>query len=176
MTKSTQSLKTQAGVTIIETVVAAAVLLIVTIGLLSLFTLTTGSASGQGEDATRTTEYAQDKMEQLMTLTFNDGATDTTKFPAASTGGTGLGGTMANSATVGGVTYGSPATNYVDYLDQTGNLLTSSTGAFYTRQWMIQTSSNGRLKTITVTAWANYRQGNGQPLPSTTVVCIKSNF
>jgi hypothetical protein len=164
----------------LETIVAGAILVIITVGLLPLFTTTTANTTGQGEDATRTTEYAQDKMEQLMTLTFVDGSTDTTKFPSTTTGGTGLGGNMAASKTVGGVTYGTPKTGYVDYLDAKGNLLTSSTGAYYTRQWMITTSSqvdgNGvpRLKTITVVATANYRQS--AILPSTTLACIKADF
>ncbi len=45
-----------------------------------------------------------------------------------------------------------PVTYFVDYLDTNGNLLTSSTGAYYTRQWQVSLDSTSCLKTITVVA------------------------
>ena len=110
-------------------------------------------------------------MEQLLSLNkdnlisdgFNDGTTDTTVFPAAvnALDGTtlctgtspyicGLGGVMAASSTVGSIPPAAPVTYFVDYLDINGNLLTSSTGAYYSRQWQVSTDSTGNLKTITV--------------------------
>jgi hypothetical protein len=135
--------------------------------------LATQTTYAQGDVATRVTEYAQDKMEQLLSLNkdniisdgFNDATTDTTVFPAAvnaldgttSCTGTspnicGLGGVMAASSTVGSIPPAAPVTYFVDYLDTNGNLLTSSTGAYYTRQWQVSTDSTGNLKTITVVA------------------------
>jgi type II secretory pathway pseudopilin PulG len=161
------------GSSLIETLVAAGILIIVVAGLLPVFMLATQTTYAQGDVATRVTEYAQDKMEQLVSLNkdniisdgFNDGTTDTTVFPAAvnalngttSCTGTspyicGLGGVMAASSTVGSIPPAAPVTYFVDYLDTNGNLLTSSTGAYYTRQWQVSTDSTGNLKTITVVA------------------------
>jgi hypothetical protein len=94
-------------------------------------------------------------------------------YPTVSTGGTGLGGTMAGSATVGGITPASPVANYVDYLDA-GAQQTSSAGASFIRQWTISTNLGGNLKTITVLTTATGWRGNGLA-PSTTLVCTKSN-
>ncbi|MGA7795671.1 MAG: hypothetical protein WCA19_21775 [Candidatus Acidiferrales bacterium] len=161
------------GSSLIETLVAAAILVVVVAGVLPVFMLSTQTTYAQGDVATRVTEYAQDKMEQLVSLNkdniisdgFNDGTTDTTVFPAAvnaldgttSCTGTspnicGLGGVMAASSTVGSIPPAAPVTYFVDYLDTNGNLLTSSTGAYYTRQWQVSTDSTGNLKTITVVA------------------------
>ncbi len=159
------------GSTLIETLVAAGILIIVVVGILPLFMLATQTTYTQGDVATRITEYAQDKMEQLLSLNkdniisdgFNDATTDTTVFPAAvnalngttsCTGSSpyicGLGGTMAASSTVGSIPPAAPVTYFVDYLDSNGNLLTSSTGGYYTRQWEVSTDATGNLKTITV--------------------------
>jgi type II secretory pathway pseudopilin PulG len=161
------------GSSLIETLVAAGILIVVVAGLLPVFILATQTTYAQGDVATRVTEYAQDKMEQLLSLNkdnitsdgFNDGTTDTTVFPAAvnALDGTtsctgvspyicGLGGVMAASSTVGSIPPAAPVTYFIDYLDTNGNLLTSSTGAYYTRQWQVSTDSTGNLKTITVVA------------------------
>jgi type II secretory pathway pseudopilin PulG len=163
----------ESGSSLIETLVAAAILIIVVAGILPVFMLATQTTYAQGDVATRVTEYAQDKMEQLVSLNkdniifdgFDDGTTDTTVFPAAvnaldgttSCTGTspnicGLGGVMGASSTVGSIPPAAPVTYFVDYLDTNGNLLTSSTGAYYTRQWQVSTDSTGNLKTITVVA------------------------
>jgi hypothetical protein len=165
----------EAGVTLLETLVAAAVLLIAVTGLLGLFPTVISQNETQGDLATRTTEYSQDKMEQLLALSFTDGATDTTVFPPAATGGTGLGGAMAASATVGALPPTAPVSGYVDYLDQNGTLLSSSTGAVYTRQWSISTDSTANLKTITVVVTSKVVKGPQGLAPSSTLVCIKSS-
>ena len=162
------------GSALIETLVAAGLLIVVIVGLLPVFTMAVQTTYTQGDVSTRIAEYAQDKMEQLLSLNkdniisdgFNDGTTDTTVFPAAvnalegsatsctgvSPNICGLGGTMAASSTVGSIPPAAPVTYFVDYLDANGNLLTSSTGAYYTRQWQVSTDSTGNLKTITVVA------------------------
>src|SRR5437762_8952748 len=101
------------GVTLVETMLAALILMIVASGLLPLFTTAITQTERQGDVATRTTEYAQDKMEQLMKLDFNDGTTNTAVFPANPTGCTGtgtnicgLGGIMAAGSTQGSVLLG----------------------------------------------------------------------
>jgi Tfp pilus assembly protein PilV len=169
--------RSQSGVTLIETLISVLLLLALGAGMTSVFGFCTGMNKSQGEMATRTTELAQDKMEQLLALQFNDAASNTTVFPTATSGGTGLGGSMSASTTVGGTTKGSPVTNYVDYTDATGNLLTSSTGSFFTRQWSITTpavTSPANLKTITVVVYASTTAGGVGSAASTTLVCLKS--
>src|SRR6266851_1412839 len=143
----------QAGMSLLETMIALAILLIATVGLLSMGMAAIGTTENQGHLAARTAEYAQDKMEQLISLAFGDSTTDTTVFPANNSGGTGLavGGSSNPDAPVT-----SPGTGYVDYLDRSGNPLTVSGGVapanwYYIRVWQISTPSSN-LKQITVTA------------------------
>jgi hypothetical protein len=164
----------QRGVTLIETMIAAFILLVGVTGILSLFTVAVSTNSGQGDIATRTAMYAQDKTEQLMALSFNDATSDTTVYPTSSTGGTGLGGIMAGNATVGGLNPASPVTNYVDYLNSNGNQQATSSDASYMRQWTILTNSSANLKTITVLTTVLNWTGKGLA-PSTRLVCTKSN-
>ena len=94
-----RSTLSESGVSLIETMVAALILLIVVAGVLPVFILGFQTTEQQGDIATRTTEYAQDKMELLMNLGFTDAATNTTSasYPVPTIGGPGLGGTMAPS-------------------------------------------------------------------------------
>jgi hypothetical protein len=163
------------GVSLIETLVAGAILMAVVIGVLPVFIVGFQTTEQQGDIATRTTEYAQDKMESLFKLDFNDAATDTTVFPPNATGGSGLGGTMVATSTVGAVPPAAGVASYVDYLDFNGNLLTSSTGAYYTRQWSISTDSTATLKTITVVVNSMQAAGVKGLAPSAALVCIKSS-
>ena len=161
------------GVTLIETVIATAILLIGIGGVLGVFTVAVSQDSSGGDFSTRTAVFAQDKMEQLLALSFNDGASNTTVYPTASSGGTGLGGIMTGSSTAGGINPASPTASYVDYLDA-GAQQTTAAGANFMRQWQISTNSAGTLKTITVlTTVVNWnRRGLA---PSATLVCATSS-
>jgi hypothetical protein len=165
----------QRGITLIEALMAAAILITVVVEVLPVFILGFQTTEQQGDIATRTTEYAQDKMESLFKLDFGDAATDTTVFPPNATGGYGLGGTMAANSTVGAVPPTAAQAGYVDYLDSNGNLLTSSSGAYYTRQWSISTDSTATLKTITVVVTAMQVAGMKGLAPSAVLVCMKSS-
>ena len=187
------SARSQRGVGLAEALVAATILIVVVVGLLPVFVFGIQTTNSQGDVATRTTEYAQDKMEQLLTLSaqnlssdgFNDGTTDTTVFPSKTDGSTGctgtganicgLGGTMAASSSVGSIPPAAAVKWFVDYLDVNGNLLTSSTGAYYTRQWKVSTDATGNLKTITIVASSLQTLGTRGVAPSTTLVCVKAN-
>ena len=169
---SMQTRKKESGGSLTETMIAVMLLMVMGAGMTAVFGFCTGTNKSQGEIATRTTEYAQDKMEQLTALSYLDGSTNTTVYPSAPTGGTGLGGVMAGNATVGGTARGAAVLNYVDYLDVNGNL--SVTGALYTRQWSITTNAAGNLKTITVVVYASSAQGPGAA-PSSTLISMKSN-
>jgi len=156
----------ESGVTLIETMIAAVILLVGVIAIMRLMAVAIGQNLSQGDVQTRVSEYAEDKMEQLMALSFTDVSSNTTVFPPTTTGGVGL-------TVGGGSSLSAPVTNYFDYLDISGNLLTSSTGAYYERVWSVSVNAAGNLKTITVTV--------GSPdttlvaAPTTTLVCLKTN-
>ena len=164
---------------LLETMIALAILIIVAVGLMSMSLTAIATTENQGHLAARTAEYAQDKMEQLMSLGYSDSTTDTSFFPAcgpsstpACNNGTGL--------TVGGSSApGSPSAGYLDYLDISGNPLTFSgtaapTGWYYIRVWSISNPSTN-LKQITVTAQTRSDVGPSGAVPSSTVVCFKSS-
>ena len=101
---STPRRSTQLGMSLLETVIALTILVLVSVGIMSLTAVALETTENQGHLQSRVAEYAQDKMEQLISLAYGDTSTDTTAFPSASTGGSGL--------TVGG-----SWTGYVDYLE-----------------------------------------------------------
>jgi Tfp pilus assembly protein PilV len=180
------------GTTLIEVVISSAILVTLMAGLMSLAGLALNTTENQGHLAARTTEYAQDKMEQLLALAYGDPSSDTTVFPAVTTGGTGL--------TVGGSSNTStPVTKYVDYLDQSGNLCGSAsalaaspscaapvgttppTNWFYQRVWSVESSATDatlptNIKRITVAATVSRGFGGGNKALSVLTVLKTSPF
>jgi hypothetical protein len=158
------------GSTLIETAVASAVLLVAIIGLLSMAALATMYTENHGHLEARTTEYAQDKMEQLLGLAYTDATTDTTWFPAVAAGGTGL-------AVGGGLNLAAPVNGYVDWLAQDGTLLHGGTAPpanwFYQRLWQITTPSAG-LKQITVLTTVRNTLGK-EMAPRSMVAVLKTS-
>lgn len=159
----------EAGVSLIETLAATALILVAIAGLGSMGVVGMTTTENEGHLAARCTEYAQDKMEQLLVLAWGDTDSDTRVFPAAGAGGTGLaiGGSAVSTAPVDG---------YVDYLDQNGNLLASAGGApadwFYIRVWSVANPSVN-LKLVTVTATVRSTLGRNRP-PTSTVTALKT--
>jgi type II secretory pathway pseudopilin PulG len=175
--------RSEAGMSLIELMIALGILLVVSIGILSMAMISITTTENQGHLAARTAEYAQDKMEQLMGLAFADckagspaaQCTDTTTIDTTTnsyslgTGGTGLaaGGSLT-TATSG----------YVDYLDGNGNPLgggaTAPSNWSYQRLWAI-TDVSATLKQISVKV--NARSGAGGPsvAPNATVTSLKSS-
>jgi hypothetical protein len=175
MTRSIQY-RRQRGVSIIETMIASFILLVGVSGVMGLFGYAAGMSKDSGDVTTRAIIYSQDKMEQLMSLSFTDAATNTTSntYPMPLTGGTGIGGDMAANTTVGGLSTTSPTTGYVDYLTFDGVRQTSSTGAFYVRVWQI--SINGsHLKTIKVLTKALRTTSSKGTAAQMEIVCTKSD-
>jgi hypothetical protein len=164
--------RSDAGMSLLETVVALGILLVVLLGILPLAVLALTTTENEGHLVARATEYAQDKMEQLFILSFSDTSTDTRLFPSPNVGGTGLAiGGSANPA--------APAAGYVDYLDVSGNLLASTgttapTGWFYRRVWSV-TSAGANLKQITVTAIVRSSVGRRGRIPQATLVALKTS-
>jgi len=162
------------GSSLIEMMIAALVLLSGIVPLMGVFGVAVSQNGSYVDVATRTGVYAQDKMEQLMALSFADATADTTVYPTAAVGGTGLGGTIAGNSTLGSVDPTAPVAGYVDYLTFQGALQANATGATYRRQWSISTDATGNLKTITVLVTTVRYAGSGRA-PSSTLVCMKTN-
>lgn len=161
--------KNSRGFSLIEVLIASLILAVVAVGVLGLFSVAVLRNTTAGDHGTRVTEYAQDKMEQLMGLGFSDTASDTTSYPTAATGGTGL-------TAGGGLTSTAPVTNYVDYIKYDGTPSASSTNAAYIRMWQIADDVSGAatLKTITVRV-QKISEVKGEVLPFTVLVCQKSS-
>lgn len=182
--RASRNRKSQAGMTMVETMVALAILVIVATGVMGIAVLAVTTTENQGHLAARTTEYAQDKMEQLLALAFCDGpspvGTDTTVFPAAVSGGTGLGGcnnamTPPTPLTGGSLSTTAPAAGYVDYLDASGNLVASSANWQYTRVWQISVPPGSvGLKQISVKAKVRSSVGSNGALAESTVAELKA--
>ena len=176
-------LSDERGTSILEVVIASAILVTLMAGLMSMVGLSISTTENQGHLAARTTEYAQDKMEQLLALAYNDSTSDTRVFPALNSGGTGL-------AVGGSSTTSAPVALYVDYLDTNGNLCgttgaacaapsgtTPPDGWFYQRCWAISTTGlPANLKQITVTATILRGFGGGNKASSTLVALKTSPF
>jgi hypothetical protein len=171
-------LRAEHGTTLIETTIASAILLVVMVGLLSMAALATTYTENHGHLEARTTEYAQDKMEQMLALAYSDSGSNTVVFPAAAIGGTGL-------AIGGGVNTAAPVNGYVDWLAYDGSLLGGGTTApeswFYERVWQVScatavctNSPAAGIKQIQVTV--TVRSSVGRALvPKSTVVALKGS-
>jgi hypothetical protein len=170
-----RSLTSEQGTTLIETAIATALLLVVMAGLMGMAALASSITENQGHLSARTTEYAGDKMEQLLELTYGDAQSNTTVFPSVDTGGTGLAaGGSSNVAT--------PVVGYADYLDASGNVLctvatpctaTPPATWYYKRVWAITVPSTN-LKQITVTATVKTSVANAM-ISASTVAAYKTN-
>jgi type II secretory pathway pseudopilin PulG len=165
MESSSTPNRDQAGFSLVETMVAMCLLLVVTAGVLPLSVVAFRISENHGHLLARSTEYAQDKLEQLMALSYGDVVTDTRTFPAGATGGTGL--------APGGTT----------------NTATPPAGWYYQRVWSIEevgaadpgscpvsaSAAQKCLKRITVTATVRLpAQGGNGVVPSSTVTALKS--
>jgi type II secretory pathway pseudopilin PulG len=168
----TAPITSERGTTLIETMVALTVLLIAMSGLMSLAGMSSRTTENNGHLAARTAEDAQDKMEQLLALRYGDTTSDSTQFPAAGAGGTGLAiGGSSNPA--------APAAGYVDWLAADGTLLgggiTPPANWFYERVWQI-TQFSPTVKLISVTVTTQWAFGKAV-LPKSTVAALKAqNF
>lgn len=158
----------QAGISLIETMIALGLLLVAAAGIMTMATVAMSTTETQGHLAARTAEYAQDKMEQLLALQYPDAWDDTTVFPSAITGaGTGL-------TPGGGLNPNAPVAGYSDYVDKSGNPVAAGANWQYVRVWQITENVPLKLKTITVVTEVRYAVGQAGVLPRSTVSCLKS--
>jgi len=169
------------GSMLVETLIALGILIVCAAGIMPLGVIAVAHSENQGHLQARVTEYAQDKMEQLVALAFKDTVSDTRFFPAHATGGTGL--------TAGGsVNPDAPVALYVDWLDEKGNLLASNGVAapsnwFYQRVWKIENVAGcplepvtnlPTLKRVSVTTRVRNNLGRIGGVPRSTLAQLKS--
>jgi Tfp pilus assembly protein PilV len=161
----------QAGMSLVETLIALSLLLIVSAGVLSLAGVAMSTTENQGHLGARTAEYAQDKMEQLLALNYQDVSTDTTVYPAV------LGAACPPACGLtpgGGLSPTAPVAGYSDYVDTSGNPVVATANWQYVRVWQITANATDDLKTITVLTQVRADIGQPANLPRTTVACLKS--
>ncbi len=160
----------EAGLSLLEVVVALGIMLVLALGVLPLGVIAISTTENQGHLVARATEYSQDKMEQLLALAYMDATTDTRVFPSVNIGGTGL-------AVGGSSDPGAPVDGYADYLDATGNILPSAgtipANWYYKRVWQIS-SPFANMKQITVTTIVARGIGRSGRTPQATISALKT--
>ena len=187
----------EAGMTLIETVIALAILFIAAGGLTGLAAIAVMSTENQGHLAARVAEYAQDKMEQLISLKYDDdpaagGGSDTVTVsdtvncvqflvnPTCNTGGSGLAVGGISDPACGETGHPACVNKYVDYLDADGNPkgggLTPPADWFYRRVWQIELVT-ANLKRVTVACKTRFEVGSATPgkEPRATLVMLKTS-
>jgi Prokaryotic N-terminal methylation motif len=161
----------QAGISLIETMIALGLLLIAAAGVMTMATVAMSTTETQGHLASRTAEYGQDKMEQLLALLYADTQTDTTVFPAAITGnGKGL-------QVGGGLNPNAPVVGYSDYVDAAGNPVAAAANWSYIRVWQITQAAPSMIQ-ISVRTQVRHSIGYTSQtgiLPTSTVTSLKSS-
>ncbi|MGE3508506.1 MAG: prepilin-type N-terminal cleavage/methylation domain-containing protein [Vicinamibacterales bacterium] len=134
---------TSGGFSLLEVLVALALLAGGALGLLQLFSYS-GRATVQARRITTASALAAQKLDQLRSLTWGydasglpvgDGQTDTAARPERASGGQGLSLSPAN-------TLDANTSGYCDFLDATGQLLgggtTAPPEAAYVRRWAVR--------------------------------------
>jgi type II secretory pathway pseudopilin PulG len=184
MQRQTNGRRQEAGMTLLETVIALAILFIAAAGLTGLATVAIVTTENQGHLAARTAEYAQDKMEQLMALPYASQTADTVTVnatvncvqflvnSACDTGGSGLTPGGTSDPDCGDTGHPACVDLYIDYLDKDGNPLgggtTPAAGWFYKRVWQIDDNSTDatlpqNLKRITTACKTRFAVGETRP-------------
>jgi Tfp pilus assembly protein PilV len=161
------------GFSILEVMIASIIMLVGIGGLMALFVVAAAKNAGQGNQATRCTEYAQDKMEQLLALPYTD--TTSNVVGSVTTPGSGVG-----LSPGGSVDPLNPSANYVDYVNPSTSttpdgVSATAAGAQYIREWSIVTSTNN-VRIITVFVQAKFTADVNGLAPSTTLVGIKQPY
>jgi hypothetical protein len=183
------------GVTLAETMIAVLIALIGVFSLGSVIFQATATSKNQGTEVTRSTIYAQDKTEKLLSLNFSGCTQSASSQPATcnSTGITASGwtqGLLAGGA-LSPVQTTCPSSGasvgYVDYLDPNGIQLAGTSCAVvsgavpaYIREWQITdlASTGGpAIKNVTVAVYSQNAIGavGGKPIVILTSLLSNPN-
>ncbi len=163
------------GITLLEVMVSFLLMAVGMVAALTLLTVAVMSSYRDNDGFTAVTTQAQNKLEELVALEFEDSTADTTVSPTAPTGGTGLCGLMAPASSCGSVAKGTLVSDFVDFLDQSGQRLPTAQSAHYMRQWEIRSDPTARLKTISVRATQLASFGTG-PAATAVVTTLKADY
>ncbi len=185
---------TDRGTTLVETMFAVLVSLMTIAGLGGAVAQVTAMNKNQGQEATRATIYAQDKMEALLALNFAN-CTQTSSTQPASCNTTGISASgWTQGLLPGGEMYSLQLTcpgsglavGYVDYLDTSGlpmtggscSTLVSSGGldAGYIRQWEVADlpSAGPAMKRISVAVYSLQQVNADQATPMVVLTSVLS--
>jgi Tfp pilus assembly protein PilV len=154
----------ESGSTLVEVLITLLILLYGLLAMAQVLAFCTVAGKTYGRDASKSTVYARDKMEELLSLSFGDITTNTAVAPPFASNGTGL-------SAGGSISLNAPAAGYVDYLDISGGRTDQGASAF-TRQWQIIDDTT-KLKRILVVTVSN-RSFKYGTTPSTAVVTYKT--
>ena len=176
--KRATHVSSDAGMGLLEVVIAMSILLVLMLGLLPIGLIAVATTENEGHLAARASEYSQDKMEQLLSLAYTDENSNSCGITSAPAGGTGL------RAGGNSTALGTPVALYVDYLDVNGNFLPASgtcgdptdppAGWFYRRTWQVAANTpvtNMKQVTVTTTVARGYIFGRR---PQATLTALKS--
>jgi prepilin-type N-terminal cleavage/methylation domain-containing protein len=143
LAKFNSSRSSESGFSLVEVMVATAILATAVVALAELFGIST-KTNASAKNAGMTMILAEQKIEQLRSLAFgfdvsglpvNDITTDTAVYPPAATGGKGLSPSTTNTIQAG-------TDGYVDYLDAYGRSLgggtTPPTNTAFIRRWSVE--------------------------------------
>lgn len=156
----------ESGFSLLETLIAAAILGVSLVSLAELFGIA-ATANATAKNGGMTMILAEQKMEQLRGLTWGfdavglpltDTTTDTAKAPEAAAGGTGLSPSPTN-------TLQASTDDYVDYLDSGGRSLGGGTAVpmntAYIRRWMVEPLPTNPNNTIILQVLVTRRTDRG---------------
>jgi type II secretory pathway pseudopilin PulG len=163
---NTDQRRGDAGFSLVEALVATAILATALVSLAQLFAIST-KTNAVAKNSTFATVLAEQKIEQLRGLTWGfdtlglpitDSNTDTTVSPEVATGGKGLSPSPTNTLQAG-------TDGYVDYLDRNGASLGGGTAipanAAYIRRWMIEPLPTNPNNTLIIQVLVTRRQDRG---------------
>ncbi len=170
------------GVTLVETMIAVLIAFIAMASVGAVVFSSMVANKNQGTETTRLTALAQEKVEQLVRLTYSDTTTNTTLITDT---GWAIGLSPNASTDLAETTdcpsAGSANIGYVDFLDNnaqplSGACATAIAGGFgYLRRWKITTVSGVTgLKQITVVVYALNAVQAGDTKPSVSLTTFKS--
>jgi len=166
------------GLTLIETMIAMLILMVALVSLAQVFGVAMVLNKNHGRDASKTTTFAHDKMEELTRLTFTrvPATKDTTSnltvnpvngvYPATGVGLT-TGGSIPPVAAAAG---------YTDTLDINGARTTVAADIAFRRQWQIEEPVVGNVNllriSVSVTSTRSFNVGTA---PATVQVTLKAS-